>query len=61
MEKYKAKLWLSKYKYLAILENALAIVTCDDNGNEIRWVIFGGNHDDQRDTCPDRPQPKPIR
>ena len=39
--KYKAKLWLNKYQYLAILETRLVIVTVDDNGNPIRYAIFG--------------------
>lgn len=40
MSRYKAKLWLSKYQYLAVLDNALVIVTLNDKGEEIRYAIF---------------------
>jgi hypothetical protein len=40
MIKYIAKLRLSKNKYLAVLSNALVIVTEDENGNPVRWNIF---------------------
>ena len=40
MIKYIAKLRLSNNKYLAVLSNALVIVTEDANGNPIRWNIF---------------------
>lgn len=40
MIKYIAKLRLSNNKYLAVLSNALVIVTEDTNGNPIRWAIF---------------------
>lgn len=38
--KYLAKYKLSKNQYLAVLSEALVIVTTDDNGNPIRWAIF---------------------
>lgn len=38
--KYEAKYKLSKNQYIAVLENALVIVTTDDNGKPIRWLIF---------------------
>lgn len=37
---YKAKLWLNKRQYLAVLDGALVIVTVDDDGKAIKWVIF---------------------
>lgn len=40
MAKYIAKLRLSKDQYLAIMDNALVIVTEDENGNPVRWNIF---------------------
>ena len=39
--KYEQKLWLNKYQYLAVLDKALVIVTVDENGQPIRYVIFG--------------------
>lgn len=39
---YKAKLWLNKRQYLAVLDKALVIVTVDEKGNPIRWAIFEG-------------------
>ena len=39
---YKAKYWLNKRQYLAVLETAIVIVTVDKNGNPIRWAIFKG-------------------
>lgn len=39
--KYEAKLRLSKNQYLAVLDTALVIVTEDDNGNPVKWAIFG--------------------
>ena len=39
--KYKQKIWLSKNKYIAVLDKAMVVVTLDDKGNEIRWAIFG--------------------
>ena len=44
--KYIAKYWLSKHKYLAVLDDALVIVTTDDNGKDIRWCIFGAKEGD---------------
>lgn len=41
--KYFGKYKLSKNQYLAVLENALVIVTTDDSGKPIRWVIFKKN------------------
>lgn len=38
---YKAKLWLNKRQYIAVLDGALVIVTIDENGNPIRYAIFG--------------------
>ena len=38
--KYEQKIWLSKNKYMAVLDKALVIVTLDNKGNEIKWVIF---------------------
>ena len=38
--KYEARYWLSKNKYLAVLDKCLVIVTIDDNGDPIRWAIF---------------------
>ena len=40
MAKYIAKLRLSKDQYLAIMDNALVIVTEDANGKPVRWHIF---------------------
>ncbi len=40
MIKYIAKLRLSNNKYLAVLSNALVIVTEDENGKPVRWHIF---------------------
>lgn len=40
MGRYIAKLWLSNRQYLAVLDNALVIVTVDESGNDIRWNIF---------------------
>ena len=37
---YEAKYRLDKNKYLAVLKDALVIVTTDDNGKAIRWAIF---------------------
>ncbi len=42
--KYLAKYKLSGNQYLAVLENALVIVTTDDSGKPIRWVIFKKNN-----------------
>ena len=39
--KYEQKLWLNKYQYLAVLDKALVIVTVDENGQPIRYAIFG--------------------
>ena len=38
--KYLAKYNLGKNKYLAVLEDALVIVTTDDKGNPIKYSIF---------------------
>ena len=38
--KYEAKLWLNKRQYLAVLDKALVIVTTDESGKPVRWVIF---------------------
>jgi len=38
--KYIAKLQLNKQKYLAVLDEALVVVTLNENGKEIRWEIF---------------------
>ena len=38
--KYLAKYQLSEDKYLAVLENALVIVTVDTDGKPIRYAIF---------------------
>ena len=38
---YKAKLWLNKHQYIAVLDGALVIVTTDENGKPIRYAIFG--------------------
>ena len=43
---YKAKLWLNKNQYLAILDKALVIVTTDKTGKPIRWAIFGAKEVD---------------
>lgn len=40
MIKYIAKLRLSNNQYLAVLSNALVIVTEDANGKPVRWHIF---------------------
>lgn len=40
---YIAKLWLNKKQYLAVLDNAIVIVTEDGNGKAIRWHIFEGD------------------
>lgn len=39
---YIAKLRLSKRQYLAVLDKALVIVTENDNGEAVRWLIFEG-------------------
>ena len=39
---YKARYWLNKRQYIAILDGALVIVTVDKNGEPIRYAIFGG-------------------
>ena len=41
--KYLAKYWLFEDKYLAVLEDALVIVTVDKDKKPIRWAIFGDN------------------
>ena len=41
---YEQKLWLSKNKYLAVLDKALVIVTLDDKGKEVKWAIFEKNN-----------------
>jgi len=38
--KYEAKLWLNNRQYLAVLDKALVIVTTNEEGRPIRWVIF---------------------
>lgn len=38
--KYLQKIWLSKHKYMAVLDKALVIVTLNDKGEEIRYAIF---------------------
>ena len=38
---YKARLWLNKRQYIAVLDGALVIVTVDEDGEPIRWAIFG--------------------
>lgn len=38
---YKARYWLNKRQYIAILDGVLVIVTIDENGNPIRYAIFG--------------------
>ena len=38
--KYLAKYKLSKDKYLAVLDNALVIVTTDKDGKPVRWSIY---------------------
>lgn len=40
MAKYIAKLRLSKDQYLAIMDNALIIVTEDADGKPVRWHLF---------------------
>ena len=37
---YEQKLWLNKHQYLAVLSNALVIVTVDENKKPIKYVIF---------------------
>lgn len=44
---YIAKLRLNKHQYLAVLDNALVIVTEDANGKAVRWNIFEGSPDTQ--------------
>ena len=43
---YRAKYKLNERQYLAELDAALVIVTTDENGNPIRWAIFGENRKD---------------
>ena len=38
---YKARYWLNKRQYIAELDGALVIVTVDENGEPIRYAIFG--------------------
>lgn len=40
MTEYIAKLRLSDNQYLAVLNNALVIVTEDADGKPVRWHIF---------------------
>lgn len=47
--KYEAKLRLNDRQYLAVLSNALVIVTTDKNGEPIRYAIFW-----KGDKCNDR-------
>lgn len=46
MGRYKQKLWLSKHKYLAVLEDALVVVTLNEKGQEVRWAIFEKGEND---------------
>ena len=39
-KKYKMKLKLNERQYLAVLEGSLVIVTTDEKGTPIRYVIF---------------------
>lgn len=39
--KYEQKIWISDRKYLAVLNNALVVVTLDQNGKPERYAIFG--------------------
>lgn len=41
--KYLARLWLSDNKYMALLDEAIVIVTTDDTGKDVRWCIFPGH------------------
>lgn len=38
--KYEGKYWLNDHQYLAVLSKALVIVTVDQNGKDVKWVIF---------------------
>lgn len=38
--KYLKKVWLDKRKYIAMFDEAMVIVTLDENGKEVRWAIF---------------------
>lgn len=40
MMKYEAKLRLNERQYLAVLDEALVIVTTDEKGKPVKWVIF---------------------
>ena len=46
---YKAKLWLSKRQYLAVLDEAVVIVTLNEKGEEVRWAIFERNQNHERE------------
>lgn len=43
MSTYKAKLWLNDRQYLAVLDEALVIVTVDEDGKFQRAAIFQGS------------------
>lgn len=46
---YKMKLWLSDRQYIADLDEALVIVTLDENGKEVRWAIFTKDGKEEHD------------
>lgn len=48
MSKYLEKIWLNKNKYMALMEDCLVVVTVDDDGNEVRWAIFGKEDRDEK-------------
>lgn len=46
--RYLAKLTLDKTHFLAVLQEAIVIVTLNDKGQQIRWSIFNkGNKADE--------------
>ena len=40
---YKARYWLNKRQYIAVLDRALVIVTVDEDGEPIRYAIWRGD------------------
>lgn len=52
---YRAKLWLNKSQYLAVLANALVIVTINEKGTPVRASVFLGG-----ETAGDLPEIKNL-
>ena len=47
--KYEMKLKLNKYQYLAVLDEALVIVTVDEDNNPVRYAIFDNKTDKENE------------